>query len=306
MSTSGTPALAFNSCSLYVDSAGANALNMGGGTVSTAAAYIVGDHTGTGLTATNGIQTGVPPHNDPYSGVSDRPGSFPAGITNASGTPCNTAATGQKNYHLSGNKTDNFLSGVSGGTYVFCNGLQVDGGSTVNMCPGTYYIDQGQLSLQGGAILNAPPTANTTPAMSSTICGTNTSGGVTIVLMNDVSTGNPATVNFAANSVVNLTAPTSGTTSGIALFQDRVTCSGNSNACSNTLGGGGTQNIQGAIYFPNNSVTYQGGASSGSLAATCTQFIAYQITFNGNSNFSSNCASAGTKTIYVTSSQLVE
>jgi hypothetical protein len=195
---------------------------------------------------------------------------------------------------------------VSNCNYVFTGGVQVDGGSTLNFCPGTYYIDGGTLSLQGGAILNAPPTANTTPPMSSTLCGTNTTGGVTIILMNHTTGGNPANINFTANSIVNMTAPTSGTYSGVALFQERTTCSGNSTQCANSLDGGGTQNIQGAIYMPNNSVDFQGGASSGSLKATCTQLFAYKINFSGNSNLYTTCGSAGTKTVYVTSSQLVE
>jgi hypothetical protein len=104
---------------------------------------------------------------DPYASVSAP--SLPSGISHASGSGCNQ--TGDK---ITGNKTANFLSGVSGGTYVFCNGLQVQGGSTANLCPGTYIIDQGTLDLKGGGVLNAPPTANTTPPMSSAICGTNT------------------------------------------------------------------------------------------------------------------------------------
>ena len=301
-STSGTPSINLSGCSVYVDSAGPAALNMGGGTLTASAAYIVGTETGPGLTTTNGTHTGVNPKSDPYGSVSVP---SPANVTNANGTGCNSP--NQKNYHLSGNKTDiaDAYAGALTGTLVFCNGLQIDGGSTLSLCPGTYIIDQGTLSLQGGAILNGPPTANTTPTMASVGC-THTTGGVTIVLMNDVSGGNPANVSLSANSVLNLTAPTTGSTKGIALFQSRVACSGNSSTCGNTLGGGGTQNIQGAIYFPDNAVSYGGGASSGASQATCTQLIAYQVTFSGSSNLSSSCASAGTATITVTSSQLVE
>ena len=291
MSTNGTPALSLTNCSLYVNSSGSNALNLGGGTINAAAAYVVGGENGNGLTTTNGLHTGVPPHPDPYADVPN-PTSLPASPSGS-----------KNNYHLSGNKTDNFCSGVSNCTYVFSSGLKVDGGSTVNLCPGTYYIDGGQLNLQGGAVLNAPPTANTTPAMSASVCGTNTTGGVTIILMNSTTGGDPATTSFSANSVATLTAPTSGTYSGLALFQERKTCS---STCTSSMGGGSTQNIQGAIYMPNNAVDFGGGASSGSLKATCTQLFAYKINFSGNSNLYTTCGSAGTKTVYVTSSQLVE
>jgi hypothetical protein len=165
----------------------------------------------------------------------------------------------------------------------------VQGGSTLNLCPGTYVIDQGTFDLKGGGTINAPPSS-----------GCSSSGGVTIFLTNHTTSGNPADVSIASNSTLNITAPTSGSLSGIALFQDRVNCT----SCSNSLGGGSTQNITGAIYFPSNAISYHGGATTG--GAICTQLIAYQLTFNGNSQFNSNCSSAGTTVINVTGSQLVE
>jgi Flp pilus assembly protein TadG len=297
MSTNGTPALNLTGCSLYVNAAGTNALSMGGGTITTPAAYIVGSNTGTGLNTPTPQDThnGVPPHNDPYGSVA-----------NVTSVPPSPTCGSQNNDHVSGNRTETWCKDHANGTFVFTNGVQVDGGSTLNLCPGTYYVNGGTVNLQGGATLNAPPTANTTPPMSSTLCGTNTTGGVTIILMNSTTGGNPANLNFTANSTANLTAPSSGTYSGLAIFQARTTCSGNSNTCANSLDGGGTQNIQGAIYVPNNAVDFQGGASSGALAATCTQLFAYKINFSGTSNLSTSCASAGTATVYVNSSQLVE
>jgi len=297
MSTNGTPALNLTGCSLYVNAAASNALNMGGGTITTPAAYIVGNHAGSGLNTptTQDTHTGVPPHPDPY-----------AYLSNPTSTPPSPSCGSQNNDHVSGNRTETWCKDHPNGTFVFNNGVQVDGGSTLNLCPGTYYVNGGTVNLQGGAVLNAPPTANTTPPMSSSLCGTNTTGGVTIILMNSTTGGNPANLNFTANSTANLTAPSSGTYAGVALFQARTTCSGNSNQCANSLDGGGTQNIQGAIYIPNNSVDFQGGASSGALAATCTQLFAYKINFSGTSNLSTTCSGVGTQTVYVTASSLVE
>lgn len=272
LSTSGTPALNLTGCSLYVDSKGAGALTMNGGTISASGAYVAGTVSGTGLTA-NPTKTGVNPHSDPYGSVS-----APA-----------YSGCAQTNYKVTGNSTPPPISPAPGTAYVFCNGLQVLGGSTLNLCPGTYVIDQGTVDIKGGGTVNAPPST-----------GCSTSGGVTIFLTNHTTSGSPADISFAANSVVNITAPTSGSLSGLALFQDRVACS----SCSNSLGGGSTQNITGAIYFPKNTVTYNGGASTG--GAVCTQLIANKLTFSGNSNLSSTCGSAGTATINVTSSQLVE
>ena len=123
--------------------------------------------------------------------------------------------------------------------------------------------------------------------------------GTTIVLTSSTS-ANYASASIGAGASLSITAPTTGATSGLAIFQDPNAPSSGSN----TLDGGGTQNITGALYFPNQPVEYVGGASTG--GATCTQLIAYTLTFKGNSNFNSNCGSAGTQTIGSTSNQIVE
>ena len=279
LTTSGNPSLTFNSCALYVNSPltpGAVSMN-GSATINTAAAYISGSLSGSGLTATDGIFTGVNPIGDPYAGVSV---SWPSPKPDASSNK-NCDQNGYKP------KKDETISATSGKPYVFCNGIKITGGTTVNLCPGTYIIDQGALDLQSGTI-NAPPSSG---------CG-GTSGGVTIILSND-NGGAPADVKINGNFNLTITAPTSGAYSGIALFQDRLACAG----CSNKINGGSTSNITGAIYFPTNAVEYAGGASAG--GAVCTQLIAYTITFKGNSTFNSNCNSAGTKTINFTNGTLV-
>jgi hypothetical protein len=279
LQTSGNPSLIFNSCALYVNSKldpGAVSMN-GSATINTAAAYIVGGLSGSGLTATDGILTGVNPIGDPYAGVSV---SWPSPRPDASSNKnCN-----QKNYKATGGKTDTISA--SGTTpYVFCGGLSIQGNSILSLCPGTYIVDQGTLN---SGTINAPPSSG---------CG-GASGGVTIILSND-NGGAPADVVINGNFDVNLQAPSSGSYSGIALFQDRFACA----SCKNKINGGSTSNITGAIYFPTNAVEYAGGASAG--GAQCTQLIAYTITFKGNSTFNSNCNSAGTKTINFTNGTLV-
>ena len=276
LTTSGSPSLTFNSCALYVNSPlspGAVSMN-GNPSISAAAAYIVGSVSGSGLTATDGIFTGVNPIGDPYADVSVP---WPSPKPNAS-----TGANCDQN-NFSGGGT---ISASNTKAYVFCNGIKITGNKTLNLCPGVYIIDQGLLSLQSGTI-NAPPSSG---------CGT--TGGVTIILANDTG-GAPADVKINGNFTLNLTAPTTGPTAGIALFQDRVSCPG----CGNKINGGSSSNITGAIYFPTNAIEYSGGASTG--GAVCTQLIAYTITFKGNSTFNSSCNSAGTKTINFTNGTLV-
>ena len=280
---SGTPTLTLTGCSLIDNSSLSN-----GGTITAKSAYVSGSISGSTPTTTNGTFTGTNPMPDPYGNYSIP--SYTKGHCDEGNT-----SNGKK---ITGNKQVAYVP--TGSTpFVFCQGLDVQGGSTAILCPGTYIVDKGTLQLEGGGVLLAPPTATTTPAMSSTLCPSDTTGGVTIILTNS-SGGSPANISIAANSTLNITAPSSGSLSGVALFQDRVACS--SNNCGDSLTGGSTQNITGAMYFPDNIVTYNGGASTG--GAICTKLIAYQITFSGNPNFFSNCTSAGTKTISYTNGTL--
>jgi hypothetical protein len=137
------------------------------------------------------------------------------------------------------------------------------------MNPGTYYVDRGKFSVSGG----------------SAVRGT----GITIVLTS--STGsNYATVDISGSSTVNLTAPSSGTLSGIVFYGDRNTPTGTKYVFS----GGTTQQITGAVYFPKGAITWSGGSSASS---NCTQIIGDTINFSGSSNLALNCASYGMKDI---------
>jgi hypothetical protein len=168
--------------------------------------------------------------------------------------------------------------------FVFCNDVQIDAsGVTLTLNPGIYILDGGNFSMTGGTL--------------------QATGGVTIVLTNHAVGGQPGTMTVGGNAIVNLTAPTTGATAGVAIYQDRVTCTANgNNTCTNSLAGGASQNITGAIYFPNNSLSYNGGSSTGS---GCTQLIAYTITFTGGSTFNSTCTGTGVKEINNTNGTLV-
>jgi hypothetical protein len=166
---------------------------------------------------------------------------------------------------------------ISPGT--FCNGLSINGGAHITMNPGVYIIDRGTFDLAGGATLNA-------------------TAGVTIVLTS--STGsNYATSVIDNGSTINLTAPTTGATAGMAFFQDpRASSSG-----TDTFAGGATTNITGALYFPSQTVSFSNGTSN---ASSCTQLISYRVQYTGGSKFGSNCTGTGVKSIGGSSTALVE
>jgi hypothetical protein len=161
---------------------------------------------------------------------------------------------------------------------VYCNGITVGNASNVTMSPGTYIVDRGSFDIQGG----------------STVTGS----GVTVVLTSSTGTGY-ASVDIANGTTVNLTAPSSGPLAGIAMFGDR-------NAPSSTsvvLAGGATENINGAMYFPSETVNFSNGTTNG---GSCTQLIAYKLSFSGGTDFNLNCSSYGTSSIGGGPTTLVE
>jgi Flp pilus assembly protein TadG len=268
VSDNGNTTLHMNNCNLWVNSPSSSALNLAGqATIYANQAYISGNYTTSGQAAlhTNNTFTGAAPANDPYADVS---------IPSYS-TSCDSAHT---NYSISGNnKSANLSPGV------FCGGISVTGGSTVNLSPGTYIMNGGSFSISGNSTING-------------------TGGVTIILTGSGS--DYATASVAGGSNINITAPTSGPLAGLAFFQDRNAPQPNNGNAPNSFTGGTTQNITGAIYFPHQGVTFNGGTSTG--GAQCTQLVALTITFNGNADFNNNCAGTGTKGLGTSFVQLVE
>jgi hypothetical protein len=263
----GNTVLNLNDCNIYVNSSSSSALRLvGGATINANAAYIRGNYTTSGQASLN-TTAGT------YTGAPVAPDPYAdVQIPNYSG--CNST-----NYSLTGNQSQRFTPGSSG-IWVFCGGLSIKGNSSVTLDPGVYVIDGGSLSIAGG----------------SSISGT----GVTIVLTGSAGSGY-ATASIAGGATVNITAPSSGALRGLAFFQDRnAPTSG-----SDSFTGGATQNVTGAIYFPNQNLTFAGGTTTG---AKCTQLIAYTLTFNGNAtfNFKPDCAAVGVRGLGTGLVQLLE
>jgi hypothetical protein len=284
----------FSNCAMYDNSpliGGNDALYMSNNAqLSASAVYVSGNaNQTTGITTTDGptgpnsIYTGVNPTPDPYANV-------------AVPTPSTCNDTQQLNNPQDDSPPNNSRSASStGGTWVFCKDVRMTANNdtkSFTLNPGVYIFGCGANLIMTSGVLQA-------------------TGGVTLVFERNCPNGsasaNPGYISVSGNASINITAPTSGPTAGIAIFQDRYTCptSNGSSACSNTLGGGGTLNITGAAYFPNNPVQYNGGTAGGG-ASQCTQLIASTITFSGNATFNNNCDGTGVKTISYTQGWLVE
>jgi hypothetical protein len=178
----------------------------------------------------------------------------------------------RSNYKATGGKVETLSPGV------YCNGMSISGGSTITLNPGVYVIDRGSLSISGNSGL--------------------TGDGVTIVLTS--STGsNFATVSLSGGTRLDLTAPPTGPTAGLAFFQDRrAPTSG-----SNSFTGGTTQVVNGALYFPRQSITFAGGSD---VKNQCTQLIGRTIDFSGNATLRLDCDGMGTSPVGTGTVRLVE
>lgn len=105
-----------------------------------------------------------------------------------------------------------------------------------------------------------------------------TCAACTIVLTNsDPTSSTIGNVTANAGTNVNITAPTSGTYKGLAIYQDRR--ASDCNNC-NMINGNSASLITGAIYFPKQEIQYNG---TGTTAAVCTRFVGKRVTFTGNS-----------------------
>jgi Flp pilus assembly protein TadG len=252
----GSTTVALNGCSLFSDSNDASSVTVGGSAQITALSVgaVGGIPSTSGITTTLGVSGGDAPISDPYANTS-----YPA-----------FAGCDHHNY------TAKNLVTIDPGVY--CGGITLNAGANVTLNPGIYYLDQGDLSVNGSA----------------TLTGT----GVTLVFTS--SNGkNYSTATINGGATVNLTAPTSGPTAGIVIFADRNMPVGTAFK----FNGGATQVLSGAVYVPKGAVTYAGGAGT---TNGCSQLIGDTVTFTGNSNFAINCSGKGTKPIGSSTAKLVE
>ena len=152
----------------------------------------------------------------------------------------------------------NIAAALTSGTNCWSS-LRVGSNRTLNI-PTTYtgpiYINAGDAFIQGN--------------LSCTAC--------TIVLTNiDPLSTTIGQFKVNADANVNMTAPTSGTYKGIAIYQDRRAPDASPG---NKINGNSGSVVQGALYFPTQQLDYNG---TGNTTAVCTMFVARRINFSGNS-----------------------
>lgn len=152
----------------------------------------------------------------------------------------------------------------------YCGGLEIKGTATLN--PGMYIVDGGDLYISSMASLAG--------------------SGVTFFLTSG------AKVQIEGGANVKLSAPTSGPYAGMLFFGDRD--GGN---VQNTFKGSSTSKLDGAIYFPAQTVLYEGGSTT---ASSCTRIVARVVKLGGSVAFDGSCSRSGLQQIARETIRVVE
>jgi hypothetical protein len=147
---------------------------------------------------------------------------------------------------------------------VYCNGLNISNGMTGTLNSGTYIVSGGGINFGGGSHI--------------------TGSGVTFY----VTSGHGyafAPINIANGTYVTLSAPTSGTYTGILFFQDRSVTTANTTNSTTVLAGGANMELTGAIYLPGTALNVSNGTNTN---ANYTIIVADTITFTGGITLNAN------------------
>jgi Flp pilus assembly protein TadG len=246
----GNTSVIAHGCDVDADSPSASSINTnGGGKVTAANIYTVGGISGNNVTLDCGA-VGSAGCGNTYisSSIQD-----PYSGMNASDVRTKGSGSGPTNWSGNISNPTGFLT-INGG-------VNVSGNTT--LAPGVYIINNGSFSNAGQSSV--------------------TGNGVTIILTSSNPSSDNGVFSITGGGGLNITAPTSGPTAGIALWAD-----GNLPTKEDKFAGGTTNGVYGAIYLPSHDVKFAGNSNSN--ANSCTQLIAYNIIFTGTSNFTHNCS----------------
>lgn len=148
------------------------------------------------------------------------------------------------------------------------NLVQVQPNDQRTLAPGIYcggLTIKGEATLQAGVyVIKGPLTINSQAAVSGS--------GVTFYL-----TGSGAGFSINGGGAVTLTAPTSGVYGGVLVFQDRLANVG----ATNTLNGGASTKLVGAIYTAAQELSVNGGSGFGQQSQLMP-IVADQVKFSGS------------------------
>ncbi len=245
-------------CVLHSNSSSSIGADFTGNAVLTAdAVKSAGGHKVTGSTTvnlTNGFSDYVAPLPDPFETLT-----IPA-----------LGSCLATNPHYVANQTVT----LSPGTY--CGKMQIDSQATVKLNPGTYYINKGDLVINGQANVTCNCVGE--------------SDGVTIILTSNGAAGEIGIVDIQGGATVNLRAPTGDTSNpfnGILFYQDR-----NAELKNSQFEGNASMNLTGILYFPKGHVEWEG--NNGANLSNCSMIVSKTFEIEGNAKLNNQgCDDAG-------------
>lgn len=241
-------------CGIFADSSASNAIYLNSGTISGQTIGTVGgfskSNSGSNTVNPSAPSTGDAPVSNPFASLS-MPTAGACNYTNASFTAWQATPY-------------NFTQSQN----VFCGNTTIGGnGSTDTFAPGIYYVVNGNLVFNNADITSA--------------------SGVTFVLTGS----NPGSFQWTNYSnTYTLTAPTSGPTAGILVWQG---CSSGGTAPANTMNGGSTLQISGAFYAPCGALDLNNNAQIITVSGKSTSVIANTIYATGSAGISVAGSSSG-------------
>jgi Flp pilus assembly protein TadG len=261
--SNGGPKANLNGCNIMSDSnATCNGHNLGAGV-----GDAVGTNNGCGITQ----NSNMPAVTDPYAYLATNiPASNCGGVYPQEPAKKNNPALPAANlwsgaYTLSGYK-------------VVCGDQQLTGNTTVNApSNAVLVIENGQLDTNGYTLQT-------------------TSGSGLTVVFTGTNSSNPVYPHYPSGSgTLDIAAPTSGTWSGMALYQDPNLTDISSNLDISAAGNSPTWDITGMVYLPHSNVTFSGAVNKASNGLSCFGLTVGDITVNGTADILSNtqCAAAG-------------
>lgn len=185
-------------------------------------------------------------------------------------TLCNkTIQNMDKNQSYPMDRTTGPQADVAGEIVCFNGGVKVQGALQLQSNV-TYVVDGGDLEM-----------SSTGSSLRCTNC--------TIILTNYTNPANTGYIKLTGGTL-DITAPTTGTYKGIALYQDRNATDDKTKT--NQVNGNNGTSVTGAIYAGNRALLYNGGSETN---AACLQIVTKRVAFSGNSKLklTSECPLAG-------------
>ena len=219
-----------------------------------------GDAVGTDQNCGLVQNSGLPASVDPYSGLTANiPADTCSGSPKYPQEPSGTTWSG--NHNLSGN-------------VMICGDLKLIGNVTVNAPSGAVLvIYNGQLDTGNGFTFQ-----------------TSSGSGLTVVFSG--SAGGSYTHAPTGSGTLDITAPTSGPWSGVAIYQDPKLTSGVNISAAGTSP---TWKITGLVYLPHSSVTLSGAVNKSSNGQSCFVLVVDNVIIKGAGDILANggCVAAG-------------